>query len=113
MQVKRGYVFSRDGDKRKCFTGLPLRIRHSGVFCNVFNATYVSLLLLYTKLARFDFESERRDSLLYPAFSLQTENRAVKCPGYPFLNFLDPPLKRQSRCSEKFSRAVHHLRFRL
>ena len=44
--------------------GLPLR--HSGALCNVFNATYISLLLLYTKLARFDSESERRDSLLYP-----------------------------------------------
>ena len=46
-----------------------------------------------------------------PAFSLQTENRAAKCPGHPFLNFLNPPLKRQSRCSKEFSRAVHHLRF--
>ena len=62
--------------------------------------TCISLLLLYTKLARYDFESERRDSLLYPAFSLKIENRAVKCPGHPFLNFLDPPLKRQSRCSK-------------
>ena len=64
MQVKRAYVFSRDDNKRKCFMGLPLR--HSGALCNVFNATYISLLLLYTKLARFDSESERRDSLLYP-----------------------------------------------
>ena len=42
MQVKRAYVFSHDGDKRKCFTGLPLR--HSGVFCNVFNATYMHIV---------------------------------------------------------------------
>ena len=64
MHVKRAFVFSSDGDKQKCFTGLPLR--HSGLFCNVFNATYMSLLLLYTKLARFDSEGERKDSLLYP-----------------------------------------------
>ena len=64
MHVKRAFVFSSDGDKQKCFTGLPLR--HSGLFRNVFNATYISLLLLYTKLARFDSEDERKDSLLYP-----------------------------------------------
>ena len=64
MHVKRAFVFSRDGEKEKCFTGLPLR--HCGLFRNVFNATYISLLLLNTKLARFESESERRDTLLYP-----------------------------------------------
>ena len=65
MHVKRAFVFSSDGDKQKCFTGLPLR--HSGLFRNVFNATYIlALLLLYTKFARFDSEGERKDSLLYP-----------------------------------------------